>query len=362
MIRSPSAQTAGEIIDRCRGLGFALAGIADASPTRYAEELREWLGQGRHGSMSYLAEQLAARLDPTRVLPGARSVIMVADLYAPRGDKDPPLPPGHGRIARYARGRDYHTIIKKRLHRLCDDLRARHPGAEFRAFTDSAPVLEREYAARAGLGWTGKHTLNIHPRLGSYMLLGGVLTTLDLAPGEPITDHCGTCTRCIDACPTHAISPYSVDASRCIAYLTIERRAPIDPSLQPAIGEWLFGCDICQDVCPHNSARPSAPDPLLPDYTPRRTSLDLLDVLDWSEDDRRRAFESSALKRATLAMMKRNAVIVAANTSIGLERIREIAASAAEDPIARDAATAALARLTGSRPRTDSGSTRSPGH
>jgi epoxyqueuosine reductase len=242
-------------------------------------------------------------------------------------------------------------VIKRRLHQLCDELRADHSGASFRAFTDTAPVLEREYAARAGLGWTGKHTLIIHPRVGSYMLLGGILTTLDIAFSEPIPDHCGTCTRCIDACPTDAISPYSVDASRCIAYLTIERRPPIDPAFHEAIGGWLFGCDICQEVCPHNSAR-AAPDPVAPEYAPRRASFDLLGVLNWSDDDRRAAFESSALKRATLAMMKRNALIVGGNELASdpgfLARARELAADQREHPVVRQTASAVLQRLTGS--------------
>ena len=155
---------------------------------------------------------------PRALLEGAGAAIVVADLYAARGQNaDAPLDPGRGRIARYARGRDYHVTIKRRLHRLCDELRADHAGAEFRAFTDTAPVPERELAGRAGLGWIGKHTLLIDPRLGSYLLLGGVLTTLEIEPPAtqtPVADHCGTCTRCVDACPTDAITPYTVDASR----------------------------------------------------------------------------------------------------------------------------------------------------
>src|SRR5262249_20142541 len=143
-----------------------------------------------------------------------------------------------------------------------DSLRERFPAEQFRAFVDTAPVMEREHAARAGLGWIGKHTLIIHPRLGSYMLLGGVLTTMDIpapAAQRRVTDHCGTCTRCIDACPTAAITPYSVDATRCISYLTIEHRGEIDPALHEGIGDWLFGCDVCQEVCPHNGGRDQTP-------------------------------------------------------------------------------------------------------
>lgn len=272
--------------------------------------------------MSYLARNVEARSDPCELLPGVRSVIMVADLYASRDDNiDEPLLPGHGRIARYARGRDYHVVIKKRLHALCDRLRAEHPGAGFRAFVDTAPVLEREYAARAGLGWIGKHTLLIHPRLGSYLLLGGVLTTLELQPPseqEEVPDHCGTCTRCIDACPTRAISERSVDASRCISYLTIERREPVAPEFYEKIGTWLYGCDICQEVCPHNSTRAAGVGPagsVPPEYAPVNDSFDLLEVLGWREEDRAREFRGRALKRATLDMMKRNAAIVLKNSA-----------------------------------------------
>jgi epoxyqueuosine reductase len=340
-----------DIVRCCLDLGFAQAGIADAAPTRYADELVRWLEAGRHGSMAYLKDQLAARLDPNLVLPGARSVIMVADLYAPRGAHDEPRA-GQGRIARYARGRDYHAVMKKRLHRLADDLASRFPGHRFRAFVDTAPVLEREYAARAGMGWIGRHTLLIHPRLGSYVLLGGLLTTMELAPPQDqavITDHCGTCTRCIDACPTAAISPYSVDAGRCISYLTIERRGPIDPGLHPAIGDWLYGCDVCQEVCPHNSPKPS-PDRILPEYEPRGSGLDLLEVLGWSEEDRRNAFQGSAMKRANLAMMKRNAIIILCNQlpvcDPALEsRLRALAGDEAEPELVRETARQALARL-----------------
>lgn len=206
------------ILRRCEDLGFALAGVCDARASEFAGDLRDWIGAGKHGSMGYMAEHAAVREDPSRVLEGARSAVLVADLYATRdASVDELLEPGEGRVARYARGKDYHDVLKKRLIRLADELRAEFPGAGFRVFTDTAPVMERELAARAGLGWTGKHTLLIHPKVGSYFLLGGILTTLDLEPpvGQAVvTDHCGSCTRCIDACPTGAITPYSVDARK----------------------------------------------------------------------------------------------------------------------------------------------------
>lgn len=309
------------ILDACQALGFAASGIARAEPSAFAPQFRAWLAQGKHGTMTWLAETTDARLDPAKVFDDARAIIMVADVYASRAVATRETPtPGVGRIARYARGRDYHRVIKQRLHHLCDRLRLDHPAAAFRAFVDTAPVLEREHAARAGLGWTGKHTLTIHPRLGSYLLLGGVLTTLDIHPPEgqhATIDHCGTCTRCIDACPTNAITPYSVDASRCISYLTIERQDPIPPEFHRAIGDWLFGCDICQEVCPHNSPRDAAwlgpaAHPRA-DYASRRTGLALADLLDWTEEDRRRELAGTPMTWATLEMLKRNARIVMHN-------------------------------------------------
>lgn len=346
------SQTAA-VLELCAELNFAAAGVVEASPSRWGQEVREWLAAGKHGSMAYLEKNLEVRLDPGRLLPGALSVIIVADLYASRNEAAQPLAPGHGRIARYAQGRDYHTVIKKRLHTLCDRLRSSHPGAEFRAFVDTAPVLEREHAANAGLGWIGKHTLLIHPKLGSMMLLGGVATTLELRPPPQqarVADHCGTCTRCIDACPTQAITPYSVDASRCISYLTIERRLPVDPTFHESMGSWVFGCDICQDVCPHNSARPTGAH-AHPAYSPVRSGFDLLTILKWTEEDRVREFQGASLKRATLAMMKRNALIAAGNvlrrggSQELLESIREVAANPAEPELVRAAAADVLKGL-----------------
>ncbi|MCA9312475.1 MAG: tRNA epoxyqueuosine(34) reductase QueG, partial [Phycisphaerales bacterium] len=258
-------QVGKRMLQLCRDERFALAGVCPARPSDHPEALRAWLAAGRHGSMSWLADHTDVRLDPRLLLEDARSVVMVADQYARRDGASTThedLPAGHGRVARYARGDDYHVIMKRRLHRICDLLREEHPEHAFRAFVDTAPILEREHAARAGLGWIGKHTLLIHPRRGSYLFLGGIITTLSLeAPVhqrvEP--DRCGTCTRCIDACPTEAIVPYSVDASKCIAYLTIERREDIEPRFHEAIDDMIFGCDICQEVCPFTRRFAEAP-------------------------------------------------------------------------------------------------------
>jgi len=348
-----------EIVNRCRSMGFAAAGIARAEPSRWARELTDWLEAGRHGTMAYLERDLELRLNPARVLEGARSFIMVGDQYAERGDVPPATPgaPPSGRIARYAQGRNYHWVIKNRLHALSDALRIEHPGAEFRTFVDTVPVLERELALAAGLGWQAKSTMVIHPTLGSYLLLGGVATTLDLAqPDEQriVADHCGTCTRCIDACPTGAITPYSVDATRCISYLTIERRDAVPDVFHAAVGEWLYGCDVCQDVCPHNSPRAPGVDVgrRHEAYEPRTPSLDLLGVLGWDDAGRREAFRSSPMKRASLAMMKRNALIVAGNALAAaddpalLARVLALASDESESPMVRTTAAQVLARLS----------------
>lgn len=343
MTHTPS-QLGEQVIARCRDLGFADAGIAPALPidTDHADAYRGWIAEGKHGEMSYLAANLDKRLDPRELMPGALSIIMVADQYHTRDHAgsvvhapSPPLDEGRhapappqrtrlGAIARYARGDDYHDAMKDRLHAMCDALRAEHPSHDFRAFVDTAPVQEREHAVRAGLGWVGKNTLLIHPRRGSWLFLGGVLTTLEIHPPPPQRrhdDHCGTCTRCIDACPTGAITPYSVDARRCVSYLTIERRSPIDPALAPRIGDWLYGCDVCQEVCPHNSPRDDGVDVGAAGtaYAPRFESLDPVGILSWTPEERARMLKGSAMKRATLEMLKRNAGIVLRNAGLSVD-------------------------------------------
>ncbi|MEM9346729.1 MAG: tRNA epoxyqueuosine(34) reductase QueG [Planctomycetota bacterium] len=314
--------------------GFAMCGIASAEASAYAAELRQWLAEGKHGEMHYLAEHTDIRADPGKLVEGAASVIVFADAYHVHSDRNEALQPGEasGRIAKYAWGDDYHKVLKKRLHAVCNALEEKYPGHIYRATTDTAPICEREMATRAGLGWTGKHTLMIHPRYGSYFLLGTIVTTLPMQTSElagfpdPLsqpTDHCGSCTRCIDACPTDAIAAegYSVDARRCISYLTLEHREQIDEQYFEPMSDWLAGCDICQDVCPHNRRRTSAAeqghDPLKVHkrYRPHEYAdgFDLLEVLNWTAEDRQHAFIGSALKRIKLDMMKRNALIAAGN-------------------------------------------------
>jgi len=313
-----------------------------------------WLEAGRHGEMEYLNRNIALRIDPGKILPGARSIICVADRYHD-GTADDPPEAGRGRIARYARGGDYHAVMKKRLQTLCDTLRARYPEEMFRACVDTAPVLEREHSARAGLGAIGKHTLLIEPGMGSYLLLGEVITTLQLDPSESgqSVDPCGTCTRCIDACPTDAITPWSVDATKCISYLTIEHRGEIDERFHKPMGDWIFGCDICQEVCPHNQPTERTREaPVHEAYTPRQESFDLMDILNWDENARREAFTRSSMKRAKLNMMKRNALIAAGNELEKREdgtlrsRIQFIAEDDREDEVVRNTALTIIGHLS----------------
>ncbi|MEI7658359.1 MAG: tRNA epoxyqueuosine(34) reductase QueG [Phycisphaerae bacterium] len=318
----------------CRDAGFIAAGFAPAVRSKWGPFLRGWLEAGRHGTMDYLARDNDLREEPARVLSGTRSFIVVADQYAPRGNDLPdrsreerPL----GRVARYAQGRNYHEEMKKRLHALADRLREEVPGSGFRTCIDTVPILEREIAVAAGLGWQGRNTLLIHPTLGSYLLLGVVATTLELPPLEDqriVTDHCGTCTRCIDACPTKAITPYSIDASRCISYLTIEHREAIDPGFHEAIGHWVYGCDVCQEVCPHNSGR-TFETPRHVAYEANIPWLDLIDVLAWNAAARQLAFKASPMKRANLDMMRRNAAIALGNV------LRETNAAAVREALER---------------------------
>ncbi len=305
---------AGAIKQRARDAGFVLVGIAQAEPSRYRDYLRRWLDEGQHGTMRWMANRFEERTDPGVYVPGARSVICVAmNYYVPLEEVPADQRSRHGRVARYALGDDYHEIIKKRLHVLCDWIREQCPDAVTRACVDTAPVMEKELAARAGVGWQGKNTCTINEQIGSWLLLGEIITTLDLPADNPAVDRCGTCTRCIDACPTGAITaPYQLDARKCISYLTIEHREDIPAEFHGPIGEWIYGCDICQDVCPWNSKAIVATDPLVqPRF--KTGTLDVDEVLAWQPEDYRRELKGSAMKRVKLPVLQRNAAIMRKN-------------------------------------------------
>lgn len=303
-----------EIKDKARELGFDLVGIAPATPSAHADALRRWLDNGMAGEMDYMHRRFAERTQPSRYLPDARSVICVAvNYHFPLAEPSSDQPAAHGRVARYALGDDYHELIKPRLYDLADWLRDRVPGTRTRCGVDTVPVMERELAARAGIGWIGKNTCIIHRRLGSWLLLGEVLTTLDLPGDSPETDHCGTCRRCIDACPTNAIiEPYRLDATKCISYLTIEHAGPIAPEVRQQMGEWFFGCDICQDVCPFNRKAPFGSNER---FRPRFKdgTIDLRAVLQWKERAPNPTLRGTAMKRVKLPVLQRNARIVLEN-------------------------------------------------
>ena len=336
-----------EVIDLCISHGFASAGITTAQSTAYDSEFQIWLEDGKHGEMEWLSRNVAVRLNPIELVPHAKSIICVADRYCHYELNE--ASQREGLVARYARGSDYHKVMRKRLHAICDEL-SESCDDTFRACVDTAPLLEREYAARAGLGAIGKHTLLIEQGVGSWLLLGAIVTTAEISATEttPI-DPCSTCTKCIDACPTDAITPWSIDATSCISYLTIEHRSMIDPRFFESIGEWLFGCDICQEVCPHNQPTTfTERKPINDAYKERFQSLDIFDVLQWNEDDRRRVFQGSAMKRVKLDMIRRNAIIVGGNLLSQMEdsdllnKIKAIASDQDEEALVRDTAIAVL--------------------
>lgn len=308
-------------------LGFAEARITPAvEPARYPEFLR-WLENGYAGEMNYLSSRKSAYRHPASVLSGVKTILVLALPYSTAASTPPQTPVGNtsgrGRIARYASGSvDYHDWIHDRLKQLGQWLEQHHPAAcdkpqeplAWRGVVDTAPLLEREFAQMSGLGWIGKNTLLLNRNLGSYFFLACLLTNLDL-PCDPsdATDHCGSCRACLDACPTHAfVAPHQMDASRCISYLTIEQRSLPAVEFRAAIGDWLYGCDVCQEVCPWNSKAPSIVEPAFrPDSD--ITELRLVEILQMNPDAFRKHFRQTPFWRAKRRGVIRNAAIVAAN-------------------------------------------------
>jgi len=322
-----------EVRRSCEAAGFDRAGFAAAGPAPHAGRLREWLGDGCQADMDWMARSAAKRSDPRAVLEGARTVIALAAHYGTGGDEDRSCRSGaeaealaregRGEISRYARGTDYHRVLEGRLAALCRDLAARHPGGRFRWYVDTGPVLERSWAEAAGIGWIGKNACAIDPARGSYFFISVVLTTLEVPPDPPSASHCGSCRLCIDACPTGAIAaPHRIDAGRCISYLTIERRGPIPEELRSRIGGLVFGCDICQEVCPFNRPDRLAGDPDLAGRPEnRRPDLAALAALEPGAFAAR--FPRSAVRRARAAGLLRNAVIALGNGGPAGRRVLE---------------------------------------
>jgi epoxyqueuosine reductase len=297
-----------DAVKQCaRDLGFADVGICDLTPVPHADVLERWLADGRAGTMRYMHRQALRRLEPARILPGANRAIVVTRNH---GARDRPPSPNAGHVAKYARGRDYHEALRSPLEDLAQSVRALgSPATRTRVFVDAGPVPERELAQRAGLGWIGKNTMLISPRRGSFFFLASILTDLDVAVDAPFeADRCGTCHRCLDACPTDAFAgPRMLDSRRCISYLTVEFREPFDEWQAAALQSWIFGCDVCQDVCPWNVrfAGP-ADDPVLGQHHAMEW-LELSAIAEMSEIEFRRRFGDTPLTRPGLRGMRRNA-------------------------------------------------------
>lgn len=293
-------------------LGFALAGACPARPAAGISQLEQWLAAGYAGSMNYLADRLEAYRHPDAVLPGVQSLLMLSLPY--EGTSRQAVAAGQGKVARYAWGeRDYHDVIHEKLKRLKQVAAELAPEGAFRGVVDTAPLLEREFAQLAGLGWTGKNTLLIHPDRGSYFFLAALLTDQLLDYDRPFTsDHCGTCRACLDACPTDAFpQPYVLDASRCISYLTIEHRGPIPESLRTQWDDWVFGCDVCQEVCPWNRKARSVVEPTLR-HQPEQDPLDLLPLFSLDDEAFRQRFRKTPFWRSRRSGLLRNAAILLA--------------------------------------------------
>ena len=328
-------------------LGFDLMGITSAAPLAQGGRLRAWVAQGFAGEMGYMSRDVEKRVDPSRVLPEVRSIIVLGMNYY-TSPSMPETSPRCGWISRYAWGQDYHTVLGDKLKALVAFIRELDgPDVKARWYVDTGPILERELAWRAGLGWPGKNTNLINRHLGSWLFLGAILLDRELIYDAPATAHCGTCTRCLVACPTGAlVAPGVLDARRCISYLTIELRGPIPRQLRPLMGTHIFGCDICQAVCPWNRQAPVTSDAAL---LPRAgfAAPELMPLLRLSEDDFRARFQGSPVTRAKRRGLLRNVAVALGN----LRDPRALSALEAAlhdtEPLIRRHAAWALGRIGG---------------
>lgn len=326
-------------------LGFARCGFAPLAPLPRERFLRDWLAAGMAGEMAYLRRRFHARLDPRRLFPWARSVVSVTYPYPP-----PPPPPAdwrrdlRGRFAAYARGRDYHLEVGERLHRLAGEIARLGAGIEAHAYVDTGPVLEREWAARSGLGWIGKNTLLLDRSRGSWFFVGEVFTSLDLPAAAQEVDGCGTCRRCLHACPTGALAEgFRLDARLCISYLTIEHRGAIPRELRPKLGNWVFGCDLCQEACPWNGGDDAtAFDEIYPS---------LPQLLDLDVPAFRARFGQTAIARAKRPGLLRNAAVALGNSGNPEAVAPLVRALEDPEPLVRGHAAWALGQLGGPRAR-----------
>jgi len=343
-----------DIKNEARRLGFTLAGVTTPEPPSHFSTFERWLDAGRHGNMEYLANERSRtrRADPCQILPECKSILVLAAPYAdPRSAEasEEQIPGPVGRVAAYAWEDDYHNVFIPKLEALVTFIEEQvgHPVTN-RYYTDTGPILERDLAQRAGLGWIGKNTCLINPKHGSYFLLAEILLGIELEPDSPITtDHCGTCTRCIQACPTECILPdRTIDARRCISYLTIELKDDIPEELRPLLGDWVFGCDICQMVCPWNRF---AADMVEGAFTPRTDvpRPNLIRELELTPEAFNRKFKGSPVKRTKRRGYLRNVAVAAGNS--GDEKILPALENAGKDgePLVREHANWALKKVKG---------------
>jgi epoxyqueuosine reductase len=339
------------INDQLTNLGFSHFGLTPLNKPLSFEFYQEWLNEGLHGEMGYLKDHAPIKEEPQKKWPRAQSALVFAAPYFPHPEPNPSFPLKEARIALYAQGKDYHHWFKESMLKLCHHLQELFPFEEFLPFTDSSPILERDLARRAGLGWAGKNTCLIHPKKGSLFFIGEIYTSLQLATSrEPLPDFCGTCNRCIEVCPTEAlIEPHKMDARKCISYLTIEsRQVPPEP-LREKMGDWFFGCDLCQTVCPWNQKifkDKLSIEPLLSLSATSESQLieDLRYVLTASGKKIEKDFLGTPLSRAGGFGLKRNALVVAANR--GLKELSAEIASLTSHPKLGELAQWALARIT----------------
>lgn len=342
-----------------RELGFDALGVSDVELGREEARLERWLEDKRHGEMAWMAHHGTKRSRPAELLPGTRRVISVRKNYlsTSQGEALATLAdPERAYIARYALGRDYHKLIRKRLQKLADRISAAAGEHGYRAFSDSAPVMEKPLAIKAGLGWVGKHTLVLDRHAGSYFFLGEIYTDLPLPPDEPASAHCGSCTRCMDVCPTGAITgPHQLDARRCISYLTIENKGSIPEKLRPLIGNRVFGCDDCQLVCPWNSrARLSKEAAFMPRENLKSNTL--VELFSWSEQRFLEQTQGNPLRRVGYKGFLRNLAVALGNAPRSAEAIAALQARKDDDSaMLREHVMWALARQKGKRRQTTSG-------
>jgi epoxyqueuosine reductase len=327
-------------------LGFGLVGACPAVTPPGWPRFLDWLDAGYAGEMSYLAARSNAYEHPRGVMPGVRSLLMLATIY--RGEEPRSAGPGQGRVSRYAWGTDYHDTLHDRLRLLAAKLQALAPGAKTRGVVDTAPLLEREFAQLAGLGWVGKNTLLINPKLGSWFFLSALLTDVELAYDEPFAlDHCGSCRACLDVCPTGAFAaPYVLDATKCVSYLTIELKAPVPRELRGGMGDWLFGCDACQDACPWNHKAPANDDEAFA-ARPEHDPCELVALFDLDEAAFRRRFRGTPLWRPKRRGLLRNAALVLGNQRHEPAVPVLVRALQDEEPLVRGASAWALGKIGG---------------